>query len=189
MWCCSLAHAASGRTDALLAEPGSEYGTLLPNTEQNLQIYADSFTPSQEADFQWLTGNLVWRQALGCNHGAGRDRKSICCECCSCSLQKEWSRHSPPSGVAAHLIEGVTIHHFFNLNIHLNCNLQHSTAQTTRQCNTNVLVVNELSMLNATLFRTMEGLCRCYARKGSSKHHWGGRYVIMPGDPAQLPAV
>ena len=40
---------------------------LLPNTKQNLQSYADSFTPSQGADLQWLTGNLVWRQALSCN--------------------------------------------------------------------------------------------------------------------------
>ena len=44
-------------------------------------------------------------------------------------------------------------------------------------------------MLDATLFRTMEGLCRRYAKKGSSKHPWGGRHVILLGDPAQLPAV
>ena len=89
-----------------------------------------------------------------------------------------------PSGVAAHLIEGVTIHHLFNLDIDLNCNLQHGTAQTTMLHKTNVLVVNEFSMLNATLFRTTEGLCRRYARKGSSKHPWGGRHVILLGDPA-----
>ena len=65
-----------------------------------------------------------------------------------------------PSGVAAHVSEGVTIHRFFNLDIELNCNLQHGTAQTTMLRKTNVLVVYEFSMLNATLFRTMEGLCR-----------------------------
>ena len=56
-------------------------------------------------------------------------------------------------------------------------------------CKTNVLVVDEFSMLDATLFRTVEGLCRRYARKGSSKHLLGGRHVILLGDPAQLPAV
>ena len=94
-----------------------------------------------------------------------------------------------PSGVAAHLIEGVTIHRFFNLDIELKCNLQHGTAQTTTLRKTDVMVVDEFSMLDATLFRTMKGLCRRYAKKGSSKHPWGGRHVILLGDPAQLPAV
>ena len=44
-------------------------------------------------------------------------------------------------------------------------------------------------MLDATLFRIMEGLCRRYAKRGSSKHPWGGRSIILLGDPAQLPAV
>ena len=52
-----------------------------------------------------------------------------------------------------------------------------------------MLVVVEFSMLDATSFRTMEGLCRRYAKKGSSNHPWGGRSVIQLDDPAQLPAV
>ena len=91
--------------------------------------------------------------------------------------------------MAARLIEGVTIHRFFNLDIELNCNLQHGTAQTTMLRKTDVLVVDEFFMLDATLFRTMEGLCRRYAKKGSSTHQWGGRHMILLGDPAQLPAV
>ena len=95
-----------------------------------------------------------------------------------------------PSGIAAHLIGGVTVHRFFNLDVGLNCNLQHGTAQTTTVRKTDVLlVVAEFSMLDATLFRTMEGLCRRYVKRGSSKHLWGGRSIILLGDPAQLPAV
>ena len=79
-----------------------------------------------------------------------------------------------------------TIHHFFELDVELKCNLQHGTAQTTTLRNTDVLVVDGFSMLDA-LFRTMEDLCRCYAKKGSSKYPWGSRHVILLGDPVQLP--
>ena len=75
------------------------------------------------------------------------------------------------------------------MDIELNCNLLHGTAQTTTLRKTDVLVVDELSMLDATLFQTTEGLCRRYAKKSSSKHPWGGRHVILFGDPAQLPAL
>ena len=36
-----------------------------------------------------------------------------------------------PSGVAAHLIEGVTLHQFFKHDIDLKCGLEHGIAQTT----------------------------------------------------------
>jgi hypothetical protein len=44
-------------------------------------------------------------------------------------------------------------------------------------------------MLDFYLFRTIEGLCRKFAKHGSSRHPWGGRHTILLGDPAQLPAV
>ena len=44
-------------------------------------------------------------------------------------------------------------------------------------------------MLDYYLFRTPEGLCRKFAKHSVSRLPWGGRHVIMLGDPAQLPAV
>ena len=44
-------------------------------------------------------------------------------------------------------------------------------------------------MLDYFLFRTAEGLCRKFAKQCVSRLPWGGRHVIMLGDPAQLPAV
>ena len=52
-----------------------------------------------------------------------------------------------------------------------------------------VIVIDEFSMLDFYLFRTIEGLCRRFAKHGSSRHPWGGRHVILLGDPAQLLAV
>ena len=54
---------------------------------------------------------------------------------------------------------------------------------------TDVLVIDEFSMLDYCLFRVAEGLCRKFAKKHVSRHPWGGRHVILLGDPAQLPAV
>ena len=94
-----------------------------------------------------------------------------------------------PSGVAAHLIGGTTIHNFFCLDLDYNSSLENGTFQTTRLRKTDVIVIDEFSMLDFFLFLTMEGLCRKFAKCGSSRHSWGGRHVILLGDPAQLPAV
>ena len=52
-----------------------------------------------------------------------------------------------------------------------------------------MIVIDEFSMLDFYLLHTIEGLCRKFAKHGSSRHPWGGRHVILLGDPAQLPAV
>ena len=93
-----------------------------------------------------------------------------------------------PSGVAAHLIRG-TIHNFFSLDIDCNSTLENGTVEVARLRKTDVLVIDEFSMLDYHLFRVAEGLCRKFAKKHVSCHPWGGRHVILLGDPAQLPAV
>ena len=94
-----------------------------------------------------------------------------------------------PSEVAAHLIGGQTIHHFFSLYIECNSTLEHGTTQATLLRKTDVLVVDEFSMLDFFLLRTMEGLCRKFKKRHSSNSPWGGRHVLLLGDPVQLPAV
>ena len=47
-----------------------------------------------------------------------------------------------------------------------------------------MIVIDEVSMLDFCLLRTIEGLCRKFAKHGSLRHPWGGWYVILLGDPA-----
>ena len=78
---------------------------------------------------------------------------------------------------------------FFGLDIDCNSSLENGTIQAAKLRKTDVLVIDEFSMLDFFLFRTAEGLCRKFAKKNSSCHPWGGRHVILLGDPAQLPAI
>lgn len=61
--------------------------------------------------------------------------------------------------------------------------LENGTVQVAKLRKTNVIVIDEFSILPA------EGLCRRFAKHKVSRHPWGGRHVIMLGDPAQPPAV
>ena len=67
--------------------------------------------------------------------------------------------------------------------------LENGTVQVTKLRMAHVIVIDEFSMLDYFLFRTAEGLCRKFAKHQVSRLPWGGRHVIMLGDPAQLPAV
>ena len=73
-----------------------------------------------------------------------------------------------------------------HLDIELNCNLQHGTAHTTTLHKTDVLVFHA----GCHFVQEYGGpLQNAYAKYGSSKHPWGGRHMILLGDPTQLPAV
>ena len=61
--------------------------------------------------------------------------------------------------------------------------------QVSKLSKTDVLVIDEFSMLDYYVFQTAKGLCRRFAKHKVSSHPWGSRHVIMLGDMAQLPAV
>ena len=44
-------------------------------------------------------------------------------------------------------------------------------------------------MVDGRLFMNIEQLCRKYTTKDGRYKAWGGRHVILFGDPAQLPPV
>ena len=93
-----------------------------------------------------------------------------------------------PSGVAAHLIRGTTIHNFFSLDVGCNSSLENGTVEVACLCKTDVLVIDEFSMLDYRLFYVAEGLCR-KLQKNMYPVILGEVDVMLLGDPAQLPAI
>ena len=95
-------------TDTLLADPSNDYGSLLPNTKQNLQSFAGTFTSSQEAAFQWLTSKLNSGDTLSAAivgpAGTGKSYvlNGVVAHCRRNGLV---TAKLAPSGVAAHLID------------------------------------------------------------------------------------
>ena len=82
-----------------------------------------------------------------------------------------------PSGAAAHLIGGMTFHHFFALEC--NSSLENGTVQVANLCKTDVFVIDEFCTLDF-LFRIVEGLCRKFAKKHSSCHPWVTQHSCLP---------
>ena len=179
-------------TDQMLAVPDCNMGNLVPSVvNESLDNLITSFTPSQLRPFNWVQcqiegGKPVHAVIVG---PAGTGKSYLLRELIElCKSKHLVVTKLTPSGVAAHLIGG-TIHNFLSLDVDCNSSLENGTVQVARLHKTDVIVIDEFSMLDNHLFRVVEGVCRKFAKKHVSSHSWGGRHVILLGDPAQLPAV
>ena len=179
----------------MLDTDSSDLGNLVPRvSETPLEELMQTYTKSQLRAHRWvetqLEGSKQVQAAIVGPAGTGKSYllKGL--------IQLARSKNLvvsklAPSGIAAHLIEGTTVHNFYSLDIEYNTTLEEGTVQVARLRKTDVIVIyiDELSMLDWYMFQTAEGLCRKFCKKGMSEKPWGGRHVILLGDPAQLPAV
>ena len=58
--------------------------------------------------------------------------------------------------------------------------------QVSKLRKTDVIVIDEFSMLDYYLFCVAEGLCRKFAKHGASRQPWGGRHVMLGTLPSCL---
>ena len=178
-------------TDQLLDD--QEGGSLLPPHHVPLEEYTSKFTASQQRAFNWLKNCVEQNspQILVAVIGAAGCGKSFVM-----GAMVEYLRQCnlvvtklAPSGVAASLIKGTTIHNFFKIDISGKSSLENGTVDASLVKKTDVLIIDELSMIDCTLFITIEHLCRRFSTKDNRYKPWGGRHVLLFGDPAQLPPV
>ena len=178
-------------TDQLLDD--QDGGSLLPPHHVPLHKYTSKFTESQQRAYDWLKNSIEKNssQILVALVGAAGCGKSFVM-----GAMVEYLRQCnlvvtklAPSGVAASLIKGTTIHNFFKIDIHGKASLENGTVDASLLKKTNVIIIDELSMIDCTLFITIEHLCRRFSSKDNRYKPWGGRHVLLFGDPAQLPPV
>ncbi len=98
-----------------------------------------------------------------------------------------------PTGLSALNINGSTIHRFFGIQpmdfFYADCipPLPHGNIELLLA--TNVIVIDEVSMVRSDLFALVELICRKFHLPGRSGMPFGGRQLILSGDFCQLPPV
>ena len=166
---------------------------LLPPQTKPLDEYYSAFTDSQRRSFEWIKHNIEVQQtqvlaaiidAAGCGKSYVMGAIVTYLRKCNLVVTK-----LAPSGVAASLIKGTTIHNFFKLDITGKSSLENGTVDSVILKKTNVIIIDEFAMIDAKIFLIIEQLCRKYTTKDGRYKAWGGRHVILFGDPAQLPPV
>ena len=166
---------------------------LLPPQNKPLEQYTSKFTDSQARAFQWIQDGVQQSssQLLAAFVGAAGCGKSFLMGGIVQYLRQSNLVVSKlaPSGVAASLIKGTTIHNFFSLDIDGKTSLEKGTVEASVVKKTDVIIIDEFSMIDCTIFITIEHLCRRFATKNGQYKPWGGRHVLLFGDPAQLPPV
>ena len=123
-------------TDQMLADPDCDVGNLVTTPIDESLDYMDStFTPSQKRAFEWVQCQLDLNKPLQVAVigpvGTGKSYllKGLIQLCKNKQLVVA---KLAPSGVAAHLIGGTTIHNFFSLDIDCNSTLENGTVEAAR---------------------------------------------------------
>jgi ATP-dependent DNA helicase PIF1 len=153
----------------------------------------DQCTSSQRKTIQWVDQQLEEeKQVLVYISGDAGTGKSFTLDTIiALCTEKYRLSHKilSTTGCSAYLVKGTTIHSFFQLNYKLQTGLEKNTDKALCVRETEVLLIDEVSMLTAELFEKFEVLLRRFCPLSNAEKPFGGRHVFLFGDCCQLPAV
>ena len=164
------------------------------STNINLEDFQSTLSPSKLQAYEYITQSLsTGKQVLTAIIGEAGTGKSYLLKGLiehAQSVLHLTPRKVATTGVAAHLIGGETVHHFFQMNINCKSRLEPGTVEYDLITNTDLLVIDEFSLLEIRQFFTIDKILRDFATAKNTEHMpFGGKSVLLMGDPAQLPAI
>ena len=144
---------------------------------------------SQEGTYRWITGKLETGKQTSAfiTGGAGVGKTFVMKALVAYLLAAD--KHvakMAPTGAAACLINGQTIHSFFRLDGHLNCHMNKKDRWSEIVQQTDVFFIDEVSMIAEDLSIKIDDTLR---ECTGNKQLFGGESIILFGDPAQLPPM
>ncbi len=94
------------------------------------------------------------------------------------------------TGLNAHLIGQETVHHFFHMDVEGKSHIETGTLAYEMVNATDIIVIDQFFMLDAKTFAAVNRTLRDMAPSKNDKYKpYGGKHIILMGDPAQLPAI
>ena len=161
-----------------------------------LKYYIENFNEDQLRIFNYIRGEIsAKRQVLAHIVGPAGTGKTFLINGL-CALFRDSYDYSTnktyavlaPTGAAAHQIGGQTIHSRFRFDTHLKCNLKPNSIEIWILRYLGVLIIDEVSMVDEILMDAVERNMRLHALYNDQGKLFGGKHVILFGDPAQLPS-
>ena len=160
----------------------------------NLEDFQATLTPSQLQAYDYITQALsTGKQLLTAIIGEAGTGKSYLLK--GLIEHAQTILHLTPrklatTGVAVHLIGGEPVHHLFQMDINCKSRLEAGTIEYDLITNIDLIVIDEFSLLEMKPFLTIDHILRDIATTKNQQHMpFGGKHIILMGDPAQLPAI
>ena len=174
-------------------DESAQLGDLRPHPKPDLNTMIASLTPSQKQTFDYCIeklhcGTQLLTTILGCA-GTGKSHVLRTLVTYMRDVLQLNVAITAPTGVAAWLVDGKTIHHTFGLDHELETRVDGSSVHEQQLRNVDVLIIDECSMMTNKLFLKVHNMCWTIAHNKNRTKRFGGKHVVMFGDIAQLPPV
>ena len=161
----------------------------------SLENYEASFNEEQRRIFNRIRDSMRKKgQVLAAIVGpAGTGKSHLLKALCALCLAKNAETCRvfcvlAPTGSAAYLIKGRTIHSMFKFDTTLKSHVKYNSCEYVFIKYCDVFLIDEMSMIDNELFEAFELNLRRYSLYGGRAKPFGGKDVILFGDPAQLPS-
>ena len=176
------------------AEEADMANLMIEHDPIDLDQYVSTFSESQRQAFNYITQSLSsGKQVLTAIIGEAGTGKSYLLKGIvehATQILHMSTKKLATTGVAAHLIGGETLHHFFGMGIDAKSWLENGTIEYDMVNAADLIIIDEFSLLESKPFHAVNRLlCEMALTKNNQYKPFGGKNIILMGDPAQLPAI